>query len=58
MSRELGAKYAPYWEKRHDNLEKLYQAKKRAGEVTYTERVMLGDEGIDDDDDANLEDKI
>jgi len=51
-SKEFGSLYAPYWNKRHDDLEAIYQTRKKAGEITYTERVMQGyekDEGDDDE---------
>lgn len=47
---EFGAKYLPYWEQRHDQLEAIYQMKMKAGQVTHTEKVMQGPDDYDGDD--------
>lgn len=52
-SKEFGAKYVPYWEERHDQLESIYQTKKKAGEITYTEKIMQGYDEDDGDDDLD-----
>lgn len=44
----------PYWAERHDQLESIYQTKKKAGEITYTERIM---QGYDEDDGDDVLDK-
>lgn len=54
-SKEFGAKYEPFWEERHDQIEAIYVTKKRAGEITYTERVM---QSYDDDGDDGLDREI
>lgn len=51
-SKQFGAKYEPYWEKRHDELEAIYQSRKKAGEITYTEKVM---QRYDDDADVDID---
>jgi hypothetical protein len=49
-SSNFGAKYEPYWERRHGELEASYIARKKAAEVTYTERIMEGGDDLTDDD--------
>ncbi|CAL8072866.1 unnamed protein product [Orchesella dallaii] len=51
-SLEFGEKFEPYWVKRHDELEAIYQSRKKAGEITYTEKVM---QGYDPDNDEDVE---
>jgi len=49
-SADFGKCYEPYWMKRHEELEAIYQARKKAAEITYTERMMAGGDELSDDD--------
>lgn len=53
-SRILGPRYDPYWVRRHEEIEAFYKSQRMAAEVSYTDKVMEAEKGVEG---ANGEDQ-